>query len=63
MTIHRTLQFCDSCRMAADDEAGFELDPYSLNSLLLDMGRDIADHFCDSTENGTPCDCACQSRR
>ena len=49
--------------MAAEDEAGFELDPYSLNSLLLDMGRDIADHFCDSTESGTPCDCACRSRR
>ena len=51
--------YCDSCLDAAQDEAGFELDDFSIGAILGDMGADIADHLCDTTETGAPCACAC----
>ena len=37
--------FCDSCTNAASDEAGFELDPFSVHPVLFNLGADIADHI------------------
>ena len=62
MTTKQT-RYCDSCTNAARDEAGFELDPFSIHTVLFDMGADIADHICDSPENGEPCDCDCRRHR
>ena len=54
--------FCDSCKNAAHDEAGFDIDPLTEELLLLDMGADIADHLCDQDETAQPCLCACNRR-
>ena len=57
---------CDSCANAVHDEAGGELDPDSTALIATELGRDIADHLCDDTENGETvrkCLCACGDRR
>ena len=55
--------YCDSCTEAANNEAGYELDPFSIAMLLGDLGADIADHLCDETESGETCACACNRGR
>ena len=62
MAAIQSVRLCDSCNNAADDEAGFELDQYSRDTLMFDLGADIADHICDSPESGETCRCACQPR-
>ncbi len=52
-------KFCDSCLEAASDEGaeyGIE-DIDSLETILVDLGADIADHICDSPGH---CLCACR---
>ena len=48
MTATAQTAFCDSCANPAQDETGFELDPYSHTVLLTDLGADIADHLRNS---------------
>ena len=64
MTIPAVTVFCDSCKGAAQDEVGIELDEDSEALLLIDMGAEIPDHLCDAREYPEPgvyvrCDCAC----
>ena len=56
-----TAILCDSCINAATDEAGYDLDAASTQIILIEMGADIADHICDSRENGQACHCACNN--
>lgn len=55
--------YCDSCTNAAQDEAGFELDDFSMSAILGDMGTEIPDHICDAQETGQKCLCACNRAR
>lgn len=49
-------KFCDSCWIAAqNDGAESEIIP----DVLLTLGADIADHYCDAVENGEPSACHC----
>lgn len=52
---------CDSCRMAFEDE-GCDEDMLAVGA--LDLGADIPDHICDSTETDgeVECSCPCTSR-
>ena len=52
--------YCDSCTNAAWDEVGFEPEDWEIMVMLEEMGGDIADHSCDSTESGEFCGCACR---
>lgn len=57
----RAVEICDSCRQAFYDEGA---DAGMLELGLLDMGADIPDHICDSTETDgeVECCCPCTSR-
>ena len=61
MTAIRT-PYCDSCQNAAQDEAVFDLDDFSLGAILGDLGADIADHLCHAHETGEDCLCACSRK-
>lgn len=55
---------CDLCVEAAleevDDDAEFSRN--SLAKIARDLGADIADHNCESTDSHEECGCACQRR-
>ena len=50
------MSFCETCRMAAQEEGGTGIE----EEVLAEFGADIADHLCDAVEDpgGDPCDCA-----
>lgn len=52
-------KICDECLTAAYDEGA--TDAETQEEVCLSMGADIADHYCESTDAGTACSCACTS--
>lgn len=59
------MKLCDSCLQAGEDEAqGFGLDNDQIvETVLLELGADIADHICDEVETDGEIKCSCACRR
>ena len=54
-------KFCDDCLDAAYD-MGID-DDETMDTILSEMGADIADHTCESVEFDRVCGCACKLNR
>ena len=62
----RPTEICDSCSNAAYDQlAPFcngQPDHDSIITVAVDLGADIEDHYCDTSEvTELVCDCACSA--
>ena len=49
---------CDDCETAVYDQAG-EVSDAQAAEIAASCGADMADHDCETTEDGGKCACAC----
>ena len=57
------VRICSQCKEAMREESDGMLKGSEIAGMCYNMGGDIADHFCNSTDSGSRCDCGCRRHR